>query len=145
MRRALRGDDLPYAVRGGIEARTGTIPPPGPPAPRMVGSADVDDVPDVAGNVTGLQARAARLLDGPVGGLSHRGMYEMAPRGFEPDAPAGPESDVTKKPGGSREARRTGGPANTPADVTATTFRDLELGCLVARVLWSLEPDRGRR
>ncbi|MET8382523.1 hypothetical protein ABZV14_05910 [Streptosporangium canum] len=49
---------------------------------------------------------------------------------------------MTELPGGAFEARRAGAPASTPADVTATTFRDLQLGCLAARVAWSLAPDR---
>ncbi|WP_329090246.1 hypothetical protein [Streptosporangium sp. NBC_01469] len=52
-----------------------------------------------------------------------------------------PECDVTKNPDSSLEAHHTNSPANAPADVTATTFRDLELGCLAARVAWSLWPD----
>ncbi|GAA4183862.1 hypothetical protein GCM10022252_11850 [Streptosporangium oxazolinicum] len=56
-----------------------------------------------------------------------------------------PAFDVTERPDGSLEARRKGDPANAPADVNATTPRDLELGCLAARVAWSLAPDGGTR
>ncbi|WP_329426457.1 hypothetical protein OG339_40105 [Streptosporangium sp. NBC_01495] len=52
-----------------------------------------------------------------------------------------PEFDMTKNPDGSLEARRKGGPASDPADVTGTTIRDLELRCPAARVVWSLTPD----
>lgn len=51
-----------------------------------------------------------------------------------------PESDVTENPDNTREARREGGPASAPADVNATTFRDLGPGCPAARVAWSLVP-----
>ncbi|MGJ6964967.1 hypothetical protein ACSDR0_23960 [Streptosporangium sp. G11] len=51
-----------------------------------------------------------------------------------------PEFDVTENPDGTLESRRTGSPASAPADVTAATFRDLQLGCLAARVAWSLVP-----
>ncbi len=54
-----------------------------------------------------------------------------------------PEFDVTENPDGTLEARRKGSSVNAPADVNATTFRDLELGCLAARVAWSIRPDRG--
>ncbi|MER6171383.1 phosphotransferase [Streptosporangium sp. NPDC001681] len=54
------------------------------PCPAQGGS-----VPDVAGNVVGLQVKAARLLEGSVGGLLYRAMYETALRGFTPDALAG--------------------------------------------------------
>ncbi|MGJ6969441.1 hypothetical protein ACSDR0_46905 [Streptosporangium sp. G11] len=49
-----------------------------------------------------------------------------------------PEFDVTKTPDGTFEARRKGSPESNPADVTESTFRDLELGCLAARVRWSI-------
>ncbi|MER5651218.1 hypothetical protein [Streptosporangium sp. NPDC002524] len=54
-----------------------------------------------------------------------------------------PEFDVTENPDGTLEAHRKGGPPSAPADVNAATFRELELGCLAARVAWSIRPDRG--
>ncbi|WP_329084106.1 MULTISPECIES: hypothetical protein [unclassified Streptosporangium] len=52
-----------------------------------------------------------------------------------------PECDGTKNPDDSLEARRTGSSASAPEEVSAATFRDLQLGCPAARVAWSLEPD----
>ncbi len=46
--------------------------------------------------------------------------------------------DVTENPDGTFEARRKGSPESAPADVTEPTFRDLELGCMAARIRWSI-------
>ncbi|WP_329093651.1 MULTISPECIES: hypothetical protein [unclassified Streptosporangium] len=53
-----------------------------------------------------------------------------------------PECDGTKNPDGFLEARREGSLANAPDEVSAATFRGLQLGCPAARVVWSLVPDR---
>ncbi|WP_440063748.1 hypothetical protein [Streptosporangium sp. OZ121] len=52
------------------------------------------------------------------------------------------EFNVTENPDGTFEARRKGSPEGAPADVTESTFRDLELGCLAARVRWTIWPER---
>ncbi|GAA4192548.1 hypothetical protein GCM10022252_34110 [Streptosporangium oxazolinicum] len=52
-----------------------------------------------------------------------------------------PESDVTKHPDDTLEARRTGSPAGAPADVTVAMFQDLRPGCPAVRVAWSIGPD----
>ncbi|MER5643226.1 hypothetical protein [Streptosporangium sp. NPDC002524] len=54
--------------------------------------------------------------------------------------PEPPEFDVVENPDGALGARREDSSANAPADVTASTFRDLELGGLAARVAWTLRP-----
>ncbi|WP_433253193.1 hypothetical protein ACQPYK_09380 [Streptosporangium sp. CA-135522] len=51
-----------------------------------------------------------------------------------------PEFDVIERDG-TWEARFTGTPETADADVTAETFHELEMGCLVARVAWLIAPN----